>query len=160
MKDVLQDLSDDVESPERAWVVDGLTKPVKVVVVCTVILPRLLLTLLLLWLGCRFLAATNDFGEMVLNAVALEFVLMIKDLLYSTIVPDRNKREVEKICIRPSQPVEYASYWTYLGTFSWLFVALAWIFYYIFLLQLVLPQYNWDVRLMCTPWLEAKYGGS
>merc|ERR1712232_1345200 len=104
---------------------------------------------LLLWLGCRFLAATNDFGEMVLNAVALEFVLMIKDLLYCTIVPDRNKREVEKICIRPSQPVEWASYWTYLGTLSWLF-------YYVFLFQLVLPGYNWDVRLMCTPWLEAK----
>lgn len=160
MKDALQDMSDDVESPERAWVVDGLTKTVKVVVFCTVILPRVTLTLVLLWLGCRFLAATNDFGEMVLNAVALEFVLMIKDLLYSTIVPDRNKREIEKINIRPSQPVEFASYWSYLGTFSWLFVGLAWIFYYVFLLQLVLPQYNWDVRALCTPWLDAKYSGS
>lgn len=162
MKDALSDLDDDLDDddPENRWVIDGLTGQVKAVIVFCVLLPRMLLVLVLLWLGCRFLAATNDFGEMVLNAVALEFVLLVKDLLYRTIVPDRNKREIEKIMIRPSQMVEYASFWSYLGTFSWAFVAIAWIFYYVFYFQLVLPQYRWDVRALCTPWLEAKYGGS
>eukprot|EP00929_Paragymnodinium_shiwhaense_P059128 TRINITY_DN295_c0_g1_i1.p1 TRINITY_DN295_c0_g1~~TRINITY_DN295_c0_g1_i1.p1 ORF type:complete len:456 (+),score=59.51 TRINITY_DN295_c0_g1_i1:36-1403(+) len=162
MRDALQDLDDELDDthPDNRWVIDGLTAQVKAVIIGCVLLPRLLVTLVLLWLGCRFLAATNDFGEMVLNAVALEFVLLIKDLLYRTIVPDRNKREIEKINIRPSQMVEYASFWAYLGTFSWAFVAVAWIFYYVFWLQLVLPQYRWDVRALCSPWLEAKYGAS
>jgi len=160
MKDALEDLDPDVpdDDPENRWVVDGLTVTVKLMITFLILLPRVLLICFLLWLGCRFLAATNDFGEMVLNAVALEFVLLIKDLLYKTVVPDRNKREIEKISVRPSSPVEFASYWSYLGTFSWGFVAIAWIFYYVFLIQMVLPQYRWDVAPVCTPWLFKKYG--
>lgn len=160
MKDALQDADPDVanDDPENKWVVDGLTYDVKMVITFVVLLPRMFLVCFLMWLGCRFLAATNDMGEMVLNAVALEFVLLVKDLLYTTVVPDRNKREVEKIQVRPSSPVEFASYWTYLGTFSWGFLGIAWVFYYTFLIQMVLPQYRWDVRPLCLPWLNAKYG--
>jgi len=160
MKHALEDLDPDIpdDDPENRWVVDGLTCTVKLMITFLILVPRLLLVCFLLWLGCRFLAATNDFGEMVLNAVALEFVLLIKNLLYTTVVPDRNKREIEKISVRPSSQVEYASYWTYLGTFSWGFVAIAWIYYYVFLIQMVLPQYRWDVAPVCTPWLWNKYG--
>eukprot|EP00929_Paragymnodinium_shiwhaense_P108722 TRINITY_DN75057_c0_g1_i1.p1 TRINITY_DN75057_c0_g1~~TRINITY_DN75057_c0_g1_i1.p1 ORF type:complete len:532 (+),score=147.08 TRINITY_DN75057_c0_g1_i1:64-1659(+) len=160
MKGALKDLSEDLpdDDPDNRWVVQGLTLTVKLMITTFVLLPRFLLACFLLWLGCRFLAATNDFGEMVLNAVALEFVLLVKDLLYNTVVPDRNKREIEKICVLPSSPLEVASYWTYLGTFSWGLVAMSWVYYYIFLIQMVLPQYRWDVRPLCTPWLHAKYG--
>eukprot|EP00929_Paragymnodinium_shiwhaense_P061625 TRINITY_DN30800_c0_g1_i1.p1 TRINITY_DN30800_c0_g1~~TRINITY_DN30800_c0_g1_i1.p1 ORF type:complete len:507 (+),score=83.06 TRINITY_DN30800_c0_g1_i1:52-1572(+) len=160
MKDALIDLDPDIddEDPENRWVVDGLTISVKLAITFLILIPRLLLVCFLMWLGCRFLAATNDLGEMVLNAVALEFVLLIKDLLYATVVPDRNKREIEKVHVRPSSKIDYASYWSYLGTFSWLYVAIAWVMYYIFLIQMVLPQYRWDVRPICLAWLNGKYG--
>jgi hypothetical protein len=158
MGDALEDIDEPCEDqlhPGR--VVAGLTSGVKVLLATFVILPRLFLTCVLLWLGSRFLAATNDFCEMVLNAVALEFLLMLKDLLYSTIVPDRNKREVQNIQIRPSCQVEHANYWTYMGTFCWLFVAMSWNLYYIYFFQSVLPDYRWDVAEICSPWLQAKY---
>eukprot|EP00929_Paragymnodinium_shiwhaense_P108349 TRINITY_DN74669_c0_g1_i1.p2 TRINITY_DN74669_c0_g1~~TRINITY_DN74669_c0_g1_i1.p2 ORF type:complete len:539 (-),score=153.30 TRINITY_DN74669_c0_g1_i1:178-1794(-) len=160
MKDALVDLDPELDDddPGNRWVVDGLTICVKLAITFLVVIPRLLLVCFLLWLGCRFLAATNDMGEMVLNAVALEFILLIKDLLYRVVVPDRNKREIEKIAVRPSSNIEFASYWAYLGTFTWGFVAIAWIFYYVFLIQMVLPRYNWDVRPLCLPWLQEKYG--
>jgi len=159
MKDALQDLDEDKDDddPENRWVVDGLTMRVKALCLFCVIIPRFILTFILLWLGCRFLAATNDFGEMVLNAIALEFVLMLKDLLYYTIVPDRNKREIAHINIRPSSKTDHPTYWSYLGTFSWLFVAFAWIVFYVFHFQMVLPFYKWDVRGPCMNYIKVRY---
>jgi len=43
-----------------------------------VLLPRLLMSGVLLWLGCRWLLATPNFADLVLNAVALEFILTLK----------------------------------------------------------------------------------
>lgn len=158
MKDSLVDLDPQLaDTVEHVWVVDGITHWVRAAIVVFVIIPRLFITIALLWLGCRFLAATNDFGEMVLNAIALEFILALKDLLYATIVPDRNKREVQKIEMRPSERVDHAHYWSYLGTFSWGIVAVVWIVYYVFFLQAVLPQYRWDVRELCIPFLAERY---
>jgi len=159
MEHALVDMDLDIpdDDPENRWVVDGLTPIVKFFIMFLVIIPRMAMTLVLLWLGCRFLAATNDFGDMVLNAVALEFVLMLKDLLYLTIVPDRNKREIQHINIRPSSESDHASYWKYLGSFSWLVVAFAWIFFYVFWLQMVLPAYKWDVRGPCTAYIKVRY---
>jgi len=159
MKDALADLDPDIDDddPENAWVIDGLTCLVKTIITLFVIVPRLLLTCVLLWLGCRFLAATNDFGEMVLNAIALEFVLVLKDLLYSTIVPDRNKREISHIQIKPSSKVDHASFWAYLGTFTWALIAIAWIIFYIFHFQMVLPMYKWDVKGPCTNYIKHRY---
>jgi hypothetical protein len=159
MEDALLDCDPDIDDddPRNGWIIDGLTISMKVAIMLLVIIPRLVLTIVLLWLGCRFLAATNDFGEMVLNAIALEFILMLKDLLYSTIVPDRNKREIEHINIKPSIAVDHASYWTYLGTFTWLIIAFAWIVFYVFHFQMVLPLYKWDVKGPCTEYIKDRY---
>jgi len=137
--------------------VSGLTPNVKCLLVFVVILPRVILTGTLLWLGTRFLTATNDFSELVLNTVGLEFIILFKNLTYHTVVPDRNKRELQNIEVRPSTAVEYANYFNYLGTFGWAVVAMAWNVYYVFMLQDVLPQYRWDVGPFCGPWFEKKY---
>merc|ERR1712232_1326061 len=54
--------------------VKGLTCAVKGVLVAIVFLPQILITLFLLWLGSRWLVATADLADLLLNAVALEFV--------------------------------------------------------------------------------------
>lgn len=143
---------------ENEQLLVGLTTALKILIVVIVIIPRLVITLVLLWLGSRFLAATNDFSELVLNAVGLEFVLFVKDLLYVTVVPERNKREVDYILLRPSARMEPASYLTYLGSFKWLYISFMWGIYYMYWMQQVLPQYRWDVRALCGPWLLEHYG--
>eukprot|EP00929_Paragymnodinium_shiwhaense_P059130 TRINITY_DN295_c0_g3_i1.p1 TRINITY_DN295_c0_g3~~TRINITY_DN295_c0_g3_i1.p1 ORF type:complete len:483 (+),score=54.77 TRINITY_DN295_c0_g3_i1:72-1520(+) len=160
MAQALQVAEDDAEashSEPPMRVVTGLTFNVKAALSAFVIMPRVILTLVLLWLGSRFLAATNDFCELVLNTIALEFLLMLKDLIYSTIVPDRNKREIQNIQLLPSTRIEHPSYWVYLGTFSWAVVAVTWVFSYVYYFQSVLPSYNWDVAAPCTPWVMTRY---
>merc|ERR1719284_1191152 len=126
-------------------VVNGLTWAVKGTILVLVLLPRFVITCALLWLGCRWLAATNDFSDLVLNAVAFEFLLMLKELLYHTLVPARNKRDLKNTFIRPPSRLEPAGYWAFLNTFSLALVAAAWVLYYVYGFQTVLPEYRWDV---------------
>jgi len=152
----MRDALEKVESSEQTKV-RGITGLLKVALMMFVILPRLGIILVLLWIGSFFLAATNDFSEMVLNAVALGFVVAIKDILYVTIVPDRNKREIKNIVLAPRRDTEGATYWKYLGSFKWAFIGFMWCVYYTFWLQDVLPDYKWDVKRICTNYLTARY---
>jgi hypothetical protein len=138
-------------------VIYRLTPAVKGCIFGFVILPRLVIALALLWLGCRWLAATNDFADLVLNAVALEFVVLLKDLLYSSLVPDRNKRETQTTKIDFSFESHHPSPGTFLGSFLWGFVGMLWVFLYIYYLQQVLPDYQWDVREVCEAWIIENY---
>mmetsp|Transcript_72347 Transcript_72347/g.200665 ORF Transcript_72347/g.200665 Transcript_72347/m.200665 type:complete len:473 (-) Transcript_72347:92-1510(-) len=157
MTSAMSEAKDDFPDREHELVIDGLTRCIKAIITGCVLVPRLVITFTLLWLGSRFLAATNDFSELVLNAVALEFLLAIKDLLYMTVVPERNKRETASVEIHPSAKSEPATNWSYLGTFSWGFLSMVWVCYYMYLFQSVLPGYNWDVNTLCTPWLAERY---
>jgi len=140
-------------------VIVHLTWPVKLFMSCLILLPRLLMSSYLLFLGCRWLAATNDFTDLVLNAVALEFVVFLKDLLYNSLVPDRNKRDLQHTEIKAPTSKQPASYWIFLGTFLWGAVAALWCLTYMFWLQRVLPEYQWDVRAVCRKWLEEAIKG-
>merc|ERR1719326_1684700 len=130
----------------------GLTPTVKGMICTFVIMPWLTNTCFLLWLGCRWLAATNDYGNLISNAVALEFILYLKDLVYSGLVSERNKRELEKTKILPDSKRQRAGYQVYLGTFVWALLVVAWLWGYIFHFQAVLPEYRWDVKEVCGDW--------
>lgn len=133
-------------------VIAGLTAPVKALVVMGIILPWVSITGFLLWLGCRWLTATNDFGNLISNAVALEFILYLKDLVYLGLVTERNKRELRNTKILPDSKRQRAGYQVYLGALVWGLLVLVWLWAYIFHLQRVLPEYRWDVKEVCGDW--------
>jgi len=139
--------------PER--VITALTVPMKAVIFGTVLLPWFMITCNLLAQGSRWLTATNDFGELILNAVGLEFVLLLKDLVYHTIVAERNKRELRNTLVHPIVKKEPAGYLVFMGGFIWGAMAVLWVYLYIFHLQTVLPEYKWDVHASCTRWLKS-----
>merc|ERR1712176_1742796 len=72
----------------------SLTRPLKAFILVTMLIPRALMALGLLWLGCRWIAATNNFEYLLLNAVSLAFIVGLPSLLYSSVVPTRTKRDV------------------------------------------------------------------
>merc|ERR1719460_3295669 len=72
------------DDPEEL-VLPGLPKCVKVTLVMTVFGPQLYILITLLVAGCRWLCATADLTDLLLNALALEFVLNVKDLLYNVL---------------------------------------------------------------------------
>jgi hypothetical protein len=90
------------------------------------------------------------------NAVALEFILLLKDLLYLTTVPHNNKKETTNTKIQPFSEHERPSVRVFAGSFTWGIVALSWVLLYITTLQTVLPEYQWDVHEPCSVYLANK----
>jgi len=134
-------------------VITGITLPCKVFFVFCVFLPEFCATSYLLWLGCRWLTATNSFSDLLCNAVALEFTLGLKRLLYYALATERNKRDLKHTGITPPWGKEGAGWGVYFNTVYWFLFSCVWVFLYIFYLQQVLPDYHWDVHQVCDAWL-------
>jgi len=150
---IVEDATEDTDHdgiPER--LIAGLTPLMKTMLMTLILAPWLGLTCFLLWLGCRWFAATNDLGELVANAVALEFILLLKELLYFTLVSERSKRELRNTFVYPAVKEEKASYSVFLSGVLWGVITLVWVFLYVYRLQAVLPEYRWDVHGPCTDW--------
>jgi hypothetical protein len=133
-----------------------------------VILPRVGIALYLTWLGCRWLLAINNFADLILNAVALEFVLCLKDSLFGALMSRKNRHDVQNTKFPPNiKKGSHAAVMLFTTTFAYVSVTFAWVAIYIgylpFLdlrftgLQKVLPGYQWDVHDVCIKWMEWRY---
>merc|ERR1711957_595092 len=71
-----------------------------------VFLPKVSMMIYLLWLGCRWLLATNNFQDLILNSVALEFILQLSSIIYMAMLPERNRHDLKKTKMLPSSPTE------------------------------------------------------
>merc|ERR1711957_586351 len=105
----------------------------------------------------RWLTATPSLEDVLINAIALEFVLLLKELLYHTLVSSRNKRELANTKIRPHDAVSHGSCTAFFSGILWGCIALGWVLYYIFSFQMVLQEYNWDVRGVCKDYMAASH---
>jgi len=139
--------------PGRRKIIVGLTRGAKFLMTIFIFIPWFLTVCYMCWLGCRWLAATNSFGDFVCNGMALEFILNFKELVYFTVASERTKRDVN--CTRHVPPCkrEDATYFTYFNSLAWASLAVSWVYLYIFHFQHVLPEYQWDVHELCTPYL-------
>jgi len=148
--------ADDVleKAEEGAVAVIGLTFPMKIVVATFCLFPRILSVSVLNLLGCRWLIATNSLSDVLLNALALEFMMVLKELLYTTLASSRNKFLTENtLFVTPG--AGQLGIAGVVGSMSWAFLAIVWVYVYIFHFQKVLPEYNWDVREVCATWDKA-----
>mmetsp|Transcript_112189 Transcript_112189/g.350789 ORF Transcript_112189/g.350789 Transcript_112189/m.350789 type:complete len:365 (-) Transcript_112189:55-1149(-) len=131
-------------------IVACLPLSIKFLVVLLIGAPRVGMNCVLLWRGTRWLASTMDFNELLLNAIALEFILLLKDLLYVVVISDRNKRETQNLKILPRHREDAPDVCKYLETYAWLGLAILYVYlYFKVLLQFVLPDYNWDIHDTC-----------
>merc|ERR1719210_3289557 len=108
-------LEDEDGEPGGPFVVTGLTKSVKATLTICVLLPRLCITCFLLWVGCRWLLATNNFDDLILNSVALEFILCLKDVLFVAMVPRRSTLDLAETKVRPALKKEPESWFALVG---------------------------------------------
>jgi len=143
-------------------VIVGLPVSMKSAISVVVLLPRTLTAFLLLWLGCRWLTATLDFTEVLINAIALEFVIKLNEVIYTQLISDRSKRDNRNLKmdmphIHGSDHAKKPHWFSFIGTMAWAVGAVVWIYVYIVHLQMVLPGYQWDVRGPCTPWVQERF---
>jgi hypothetical protein len=127
----------------------GLPCKMKFAVMILILLPRIATLLALLFYGCRWLLATADLGEVFLNAVALEFVINLPDVMHNVLAPNRSKKAVLNTFIKPYRDKESVTCCTMFDAYGWVVVAFVWVVLYVFQLQTVLPDYRWDVRDVC-----------
>merc|ERR1719272_820835 len=113
-------------------------------------IPVMVMNLILLWVGCRWLIATLGFGELLLNAVALEFVLNLHEIFYRAIVPYTMKISLSGILLpQGDSRSEKPSWGNMFSAFSLLILAVLWVVLYMCVFQQVLPDYRWDVAGPC-----------
>jgi hypothetical protein len=129
----------------------GLTGRVKLVLHLFIIFPKLGINLCLAYIGVRWLSSTVSFSDLILNALALQFIVDIDELLLASLYPER--------MINALNRAKFASPRRDLTTEEdeldlkkryhqaiVVIIALAAIVYgYLFFFQQVLPEYVWDV---------------
>jgi len=146
------------QDEDKLTIVKGLTLPIKFALFLGIGIPRILMNTILLWRGTRYLAATFSFADLLLNAIALEFILLLKDLLWTVVISDRNKREVANIRFTSRHRLGRVSGLNYVESWFWLLLAIVYVSLY-FAFQQTLPNYNWDVRDVCREYVEWKARG-
>ena len=82
------------------YIITGVKAVQKVLAVVMVILPRALIAVFLLWYGLIYLAGTINIDDLLLNAVALEFVKNVDELLFEALVPRRMAAMVSNMAIQ------------------------------------------------------------
>lgn len=129
--------------------VKGLTLFLQVV--CVIVSGcRLTASAVLLWLGCRWLSATDPPSEVLLNAIALEFVLLLRSLLYTVLTPREGKRKVENTFFPLEERQRLCrGTTTIFVSIVWGISAIVWVAIYLRFLQQVIPGYKWDMRPAC-----------
>merc|ERR1712129_35475 len=126
--------------------------------VCT---PKFLISSYLLFLGCQWLSAAHTCEDLVLNSVALEFVLTIDKMLYQAFLPLAYRRAVSDInffvCSGRSKTLhgdhDMKVWRSYMWSVAYLFGAVAWLVVYGTHFQNVIPHNISELRSHCVPHL-------
>lgn len=139
---------------EGTVTVAGLTLPMKFLLSVFCFIPRIVSVTLLTFLGCRWLVATNSLDDVLLNALALEFMMTLKYLLYETLVSKRGRHLAENTLVKAPKAGDL-NVASAVGSSLWLLVAVVWVYMYVYHLQTVLIDYRWDVQPACKIWKGA-----
>merc|ERR1719329_347598 len=164
-RDMLEEeLGDPGEASEISIV--ALTRPVKLAMYILVCFPKTFICLVLMKEGMEWLTATTKFEDLVMNAVAMGFVLNIDELLYQVILPEEKKTEVEDIDFKlPAQNCSAEEEKRrdkavmrndYRDSSFYVIFAVLFVYVYSHFLQNVLPASIDDVRKVCGVWMRGK----
>uniref|UniRef100_A0A7S4VQN7 Uncharacterized protein n=1 Tax=Alexandrium monilatum TaxID=311494 RepID=A0A7S4VQN7_9DINO len=143
-----QDVTKPDEGQDHLVKVEGLTLVMKTIIGVFVLIPRTVMLLLLNYLGCRWLTATLGLGDVLLNGLALEFLVLLKELLYNVCISHRNRVDTQRLLVKPLRDVNKATFCTFFDAQVWGVISIAWALYYVYRFQMVLPDYRLDLRDM------------
>jgi len=59
--------------------------------------PKMGISVILLLLGCEWLSATIQFESLVMNTVAMEFIVQLDEILFEAVLPQTHREDVENI---------------------------------------------------------------
>ncbi|CAJ1347355.1 unnamed protein product [Effrenium voratum] len=139
--------------------------PSRLLLVLTVTVPKVFVGMVLLVGGCRWFAATESWQALILNALALEFVISIDELIYEAFTPLTSRQTIEKTKLtRIKQDWEKEAKeldQKLISSLTWsllqMLACIAWALLYLNMLQQVLPGFSHDVAKHCQQWLDKEH---
>jgi len=137
-----------------------------------VLLPRMTIILAVMLMGCVWLTATDRFDSLILNALALEFVVNVDNLLYTMFFPVSMHNQVENMKVAmPGATTFFSPRSSQVGAEmkkkgmpsdlpgicrSFSYLALVVSFVYCFqAFQPVIPGFQQDLMSACEPFVDA-----
>jgi hypothetical protein len=141
----------------------ALSRCTRLFIYLLVIIPKLLIVLILMFIGCRWLAATESFSDLILNALALEFVIGVDELVYENFAPVRMQEWVSGTQILHLKHTSNASsgsdadLWPYIKSIGYMALCFSWSFLYLNNLQQVIPSFPHDIHEHCGGWFRKYY---
>lgn len=150
--------------PQEVEIV-AMNRGVLVAIACLVLVPKVSVCLLLATLGCQWLTATLSFSDLILNALALEFIIGIDESILECFLPKRVKGRLEStkltyvILLEDTvEAEEKAVIDDYKRNILYFCVGVLLTTVYVVYLQQVLPFKNWgDIDEHCGEWYYNQY---
>jgi len=130
-----------------------------------VIIPRFVVAIVLLFLGCTWLVASADFGSLILNALALAFITEIDVTVFHSFLPPILAEKIESLkiaqpSIRPGEENlteeqrDLKDIWrVYIRSAFFLFITAGWVAAFVYF-QPVIPNFAWDADEVCEEYLK------
>jgi len=159
---------DETEADDDKIFIEGLTPGIRTTIYLIILLPKFLIGILLCTLGLIWLSATESFSDLILNSLALEFVINVDDHLFEALLPLSYRENLGAdghVFMRiPVKPMDIddmvAEDWAgwKSSTFFLLFIPVL-CFGYLSYLQVlpvfgVLPNFDYDVGHACAAFLD------
>jgi len=155
------------EDDDEKILIVGLTPLVRIFTVGFIIVPKFVIGFFLMTMGMVWLSATESFSDLILNSLALQFVLSIDEHIFEALLPEpyRNKL-AEQVHMRfpiKKKDIDEVNEedWQYWKTSTIIFIFIpTFVFTYLKCLQFlpflgVLPYFRSDIAESCAPYLES-----
>merc|ERR1712216_103915 len=125
------------------------------------------IALYLLFSGCKWLTATESFSDLILNALALEFIVGIDELLFESAFPESMVIFVEHMFLAPvkslmpttKQEKAAAMRTDYYRSMILTTIVVVFVVSYLFMFQQVIPGFNWyrDIGDRCREYFDETF---
>lgn len=156
---------DETEADDDALFVQGLTPCVRATIVIAIVLPKFIIGTTLMMMGMIWLSATESFSELILNSLALEFVINIDDHLFNALLPESYREDMERVKMQiPKKKLTLEESvqedWSFWKTSTFFLISIpSFVYVYLQYAQFVpilgvLPFFKNDIQQACGAYLE------
>lgn len=138
-----------VDLVDGELVVEAASTKLKAAILILVVIPKVAIALALWWLGARWLTATASFQDLILNCAALAFITDIDEMVYAALFTQEFAEKFALFTIRLQGGKNSNNHTNMAHIILKIIVIVAIPYIYLTRLQMVLPNYHWDVRGPC-----------
>lgn len=86
-----------VDRTKHKITIRSMSACVKLSILLLIMLPRIVICFLLAYIGTEFLVVTDNYSDLILNCVALGFLIEIDEAIFSGLATEAEKRDLEKL---------------------------------------------------------------